>query len=43
MGGWVIFFVGGVIGFCLGVLCFILIISIGDPELCLKQIDIKEH
>jgi hypothetical protein len=43
MGGWLIFFVGGIIGFCLGVVCFSLIISIGENDMCLQQIDLKKH
>jgi hypothetical protein len=43
MGSFAIFFFGGVIGFCLGVVCFILLISIGESEMCLQQIDNKEQ
>jgi len=40
---WLIFFFGGVIGFCLGVIGLILMIAIGESEICLEQLDVKEH
>jgi hypothetical protein len=43
MGGWLIFFFGGVIGFCLGVIYLILMIAIGESEMCLEQFDVKEQ
>ena len=43
MGGWLIFFFGGVIGFCLGVVYLILMISVGESEMCLEQINVKEQ
>ena len=43
MGDWLIFFFGGVIGFCLGVVYLILMISIGESEMCLEQFEIKEQ
>ena len=43
MSGWLIFFFGGVIGFCLGVIWLILMIAIGESEMCLEQFDTKEH
>lgn len=42
MGGYLIFFFGGVIGFCLGVIFLVLMISIGESEICLEQFDVKE-
>jgi hypothetical protein len=42
MGGYLIFFFGGVIGFCLGIVYLILMISIGESEMCMKQYNIKE-
>ena len=43
MSTWLIFFFGGVIGFCLGVLYFILMITMGESEMCLEQFDTKEQ
>jgi len=43
MSTWLIFFFGGVIGFCLGVLGLILMIAMGESEMYLKQFDAKEH
>jgi len=43
MGAWLIFFFGGVIGFCLGVLYFILMITVGESEMRLEQFDMKEQ
>ena len=43
MGGWLIFFFGGVIGFCLGIVGLILMISIGESEMYTEQFDIKEQ
>jgi hypothetical protein len=42
MVGYLIFFFGGVVGFCLGIVYLILMISIGESEMCLKQFDLKE-
>jgi hypothetical protein len=33
MGGWVTFCVGGVIGFCLGIISIIWLMTIGESEL----------
>jgi len=43
MSTWLIFFFGGVIGFCLGVLGLILMIAMGESEMYLKQFDANEH
>jgi hypothetical protein len=43
MSVYLIFFFGGVIGFCLGVIGLILMIAIGESEMYLKQFDVKEH
>ncbi len=43
MSFWLIFFSGGVIGFCLGVVYLILVISVGESEMCLEQSDPKEQ
>jgi hypothetical protein len=43
MSAWIIFFFGGVIGFCLGVTWLILVIAIGASEMCIEQFDTKER
>jgi len=43
MSGWLIFFFGGVIGFCLGIVGLIVMIAIGESEMCLEQINVKEQ
>ena len=43
MSAWIIFFFGGVIGFCLGVIWLILTIAIGESEMCIEQIDVKKQ
>jgi hypothetical protein len=43
MGGWMIFFFGGVIGFCLGIVWLIVMITIGESELCLEHPDGKKQ
>jgi hypothetical protein len=43
MSTWLIFFFGGVIGFCLGVLYFILMITMGESEMCLERCETKEQ
>ena len=43
MSAWVIFFFGGVIGFCLGVVCLILMIAIGESEMCNEQCNVEEQ
>jgi biotin transporter BioY len=43
MSAWLIFFFGGVIGFCLGIIWLILMIAIGESEMCLEQFNGKEH
>jgi hypothetical protein len=43
MGAWLIFFFGGVIGFCLGIVWLIAMIALGESELCLEQVDVKEQ
>jgi hypothetical protein len=42
MSAWLIFFVGGVMGFCLGVICLILMMALGESEICLEQSEIRE-
>jgi hypothetical protein len=43
MGGWLIFCFGGIIGFCLGVICLILLMAIGESEMCVEQLDVGEE
>jgi hypothetical protein len=43
MSAWLIFFFGGVIGFCFGIISLILIIAIGESEMCLEKFDIKNQ
>jgi hypothetical protein len=42
MSAWVIFFFGGTMGFCLGIICLILMMALGESEICLEQSDIRE-
>ena len=42
MSAWIIFFFGGVIGFCLGVIWLILMIAIGESEMCNEHCNVKE-
>lgn len=43
MGGWLIFIFGGVMGFCLGVVWLILMITVGESEMGLAQLDAQEQ
>ena len=43
MSAWLIFFVGGVMGFCLGIICLILMMALGESEMSLEQFDIEEQ
>jgi hypothetical protein len=39
MGGWITFCFGGVIGFCLGIICIIWLMAMGDSELCTEGLE----
>ena len=41
MGGWVTFGVGGVIGFCLGIISIIWLMTVGESELEAKSIEVE--
>jgi hypothetical protein len=43
MGGWPIFIFGGVMGFCLGVVWLILMITVGESEISLAQLDTQDQ
>jgi hypothetical protein len=40
MGGWITFCFGGVIGFCLGIICIIWLMTMGESELYAESIEI---
>ncbi len=42
MSACLMFFFGGTIGFCLGVICLILMMALGESEICLEQSDIRD-
>jgi hypothetical protein len=42
MGSWLTFCFGGIIGFCLGVICMIWLLSMGDSELYAERFGASE-
>jgi hypothetical protein len=43
MGNWLFFCFGGVIGFCLGVICLIWLMAMGETEMALEQLGAGEE
>jgi hypothetical protein len=39
MGGWITFCFGGVIGFCLGIICIIWLMAMGESELYAESLE----
>jgi hypothetical protein len=38
MSGWISFSMGGVVGFCLGIICIIWLMAMGESELCAESL-----